>query len=100
LPLKLRRCGGRFLDGVPFRAARGGATVRRRAAVLLAACLAALAIARPGASQPPAPGDLPVYHRHNRTSEFPIDLAAIEDRVQKQQLTRPSELQLYYRNPN
>jgi hypothetical protein len=63
--------------------------------------LAALAVAQPGASQPPAaPGDLPLYYRPSRTCDFPVDVARIEERVQKQQAERPSELQLYYRTPN
>ena len=68
--------------------------MRRQGAGLLAACLIALAVDRPGASQPPAPGDLPLYHRHLRVLEIPVDVSRIE------QLTpKPSELQLFYRVP-
>jgi hypothetical protein len=68
--------------------------VRRREAVLLAAFLTALAAGRPGASQPPAPGDLPLYHRHLRVLEIPVDVTRIE-----QLQPRPSELQLFWRVP-
>lgn len=66
--------------------------MRRQGAVLLAAGLIALAVGRPAASQPAGPGDLPVYHRHLRTLEFPVDTARLDQLPQK-----PSELQLFYR---
>lgn len=68
--------------------------MRRRGAGLLAACLAALAVGSPGASQSPVAGDLPLYHRHLRILEIPVDVGRIE-----QLQPKPSELKLYYRTP-
>src|SRR5207248_6953457 len=71
------------------RVAGGGATVRRKHALVLLACLAAgLAVAPDARTQDDA---IPPYHWPHRTVGIPVDV----DRIAKL-ADRPSELQLYY----
>ncbi len=67
--------------------------MRRQGAILLAVCLAALAVARPATSQPS--GELQLYHIPIRTVDIPVDVSRIEKLSNK-----PTELQLFARPAN